>query len=800
MTLYTITIQPLRLQAYFCRIGSSYIILISRKSVEIASKAAICETAGEVEFGTPSELNRVQSFQVNFDSPRHRRMIHFSVYDVTNRRSNTKLTGFEIPLSGMCSVFAGDSICEKKVVSFRISGKPGRMEVIFRMHPSSSPPPPLKLGAPAADSAPAATGMERLPPQVVESLKRAGLLSGDGEAVEMDAVLASEIAARAALLFPSEDDLAKRVAVLEREVAQLEYDAQYAAKDKVTSGSAAFQALQEEVNHWQKFADEIDAKSAHEAGIAPILPTVSKELTARDKAMIAEIEDQLAAAQGKMRRLEALQYHRDVTNDIIPLIEEIEHLEAILLEIKGPGEETSKHELTNSGDTHVDQWERLSGDLYDKESLVEQLKCTVLALNRLQFEPYPAGIEAGFMEDAPRELPFVRDNKRRLESLQTQNTALFGNTPSTTKAAEPHAVNNVGAANLLDDLFDIAPVQSASAQTPQAEVLPVEVAPCPQTPQPQEPMASYIPPPAASVVPVWAQKQEASPAQSLTSGAAEAAKTSAGVSNANLLQFSDSKEANPPAPSAVDSAEGTEKRGGLDALGVSTQPPAPEIQTSTSTHGQLSSAPSLEQKEQEKPAALSPGSQPQPTTALPAEPSAHPQPAPSLLTPLQQQNQQQQSLHPASQQVGGASQQQVSPGAGVPPYVRRPPTLGEIPFTAFYNIPLMGRACPLDIYLDGKTPTRGTELTILNHANHDIIIGGVELKQEDVHSTSPTSSRTIPTRRWPQEFCVPAGDSCARCVIALHPSFPRASSLFMLVVVYVFSNGSYTPYAARFSV
>ncbi|PWU97218.1 hypothetical protein C4B63_16g22 [Trypanosoma cruzi] len=172
-------------------------------------------------------------------------------------------------------------------------------------------------------------------------------------------------------------------------------------------------------------------------------------------------------------------------------------------------------------------------------------------------------------------------------------------------------------------------------------------------------------------------------------------------------------------------------------------------------------------------------------------------------SPVQQaqgQSAQQSPQNYASRQVG-QPQQQVAPSeASVPPFVRRPATLEEIPYTNFYNIPLMGRACPLDIYLDGKTPTRGTELSILNNSDYDFIIGGVELKQEDMLSPSPDSTRTVPTRRWPQQLCVPGGGSRATCIIALHPSFPRASSLLMLVVVYIFSNGRYTPYAARFAV
>lgn len=198
MTLYIVTIQPLRLQAYFCRIGCSYVILISRKGVEISTRPATCEIAGEVELGTPSELNRTQSFQVSFDSPRHRRTVNFSVYDVTNAKNSTKIIGFEIPLSGMCSVLAGDSMCEKKAVSFRIAGKPGRMEVIFRMHPSSMPPPSLGVAYASSDKTTAGDSgkgdaqssgrMELLPSSAVDALKKAGLITDSSNALEMDAI------------------------------------------------------------------------------------------------------------------------------------------------------------------------------------------------------------------------------------------------------------------------------------------------------------------------------------------------------------------------------------------------------------------------------------------------------------------------------------------------------------------------------------------------------------------------------------------------------------------------------------
>lgn len=140
------------------------------------------------------------------------------------------------------------------------------------------------------------------------------------------------------------------------------------------------------------------------------------------------------------------------------------------------------------------------------------------------------------------------------------------------------------------------------------------------------------------------------------------------------------------------------------------------------------------------------------------------------------------------------------PETPVPRYVRRPLASGVSPFAPFINIPLVARACPLDIYLDGQTPTRGTEITIQNNGGFDITIGGVELRQEDMTSTSPHAGQTVPIRRWPQQMHVPRGGGRATCIIALHPSYARGSSLILLVVVYVLNEGRYTPFAARFPV
>ncbi|KAH9593537.1 hypothetical protein LSM04_009300 [Trypanosoma melophagium] len=934
MTLYNITIHPLRLSAYFCRLGSVYVILVTRKGVEIASSPGVCAVPGEVEFSTPAELDRTQSFQVSFNSPKDRRVVNFGVYDMTNRKHTAKLTGFEIPLAGMCSVLAEESICEKKAVSFRIAGRPGRLEVIFRMHPVASPPPPLRTASTAAatSSSAAAAGSGsgnadishngRLPFRVVESLSKAGVLPSDVDAVEMDSDIAQEIAARVALLFPNEDELQERVQVLEREVAQLEYDAQYASKDKVATGSAAANALRDEAQYWQKMVDKIDAKSAHEAGIAPNIPLAPKASSTQQSALIAEMEDQLSAAQGKLSNLESLQNHRDVSNEVISILDEIEHIEAVLVELKRGQEQTKSQTVAEEKATYVDQWDRLAEELYDKESMVEQLQRTILALNRLQFEPYPAGIEAGFAEEAPKELPFVRDNKRRLSNIQPINMSATTGTPAPKTPAKAQAGGGTQTVNLLDDLFGsaaepaLAPAATSSekAQPPNETAINNINSTLPMI---QDTPLEAIPPPAAAVVPVWAQQQQqqsqpVSPSQTAATtpppppppatGSPTGMGTTPNVDmkDSGQINVSQNQEKHTELPQTTVDTASLQRPDSLTGThnSVASVPPDPPVTPSSTvspehrTFPQASSpigqeAPPLqnvqqqqgeererEQKEkQERESAVQPTQPqqgpavaqqqqqqqyPQPLYASPntsaqqmktqptqpqqglavAQQQQYPQPLyaspntsaqqmktqptqPQQGLAVAQQQQypqplyaspntsaQQMKTQPTQPQQGPAvapsqpqqqQQQQPSSEPPVPPFVRRPLSLEEVPFTAFFNVPLMGRACPLDIYLDGKTPTRGTELTILNNCEFDVIIGGVELKQEDMFSSSD-SARTVPTRRWPQQFRVAGGGGRANCVIAMHPSLPRASSLFMLVIVYVLSNGRYTPYAARFPV
>ncbi|ORC89256.1 uncharacterized protein TM35_000132600, partial [Trypanosoma theileri] len=682
MTLYNITIHPLRLNAYFCRLGCVYVILVTRKGVEVVSSPGVCAVPGEVEFSTPAELDRTQSFQVTFNSPKDRRVVNFGVYDITNRKHSAKLTGFEIPLAGMCSVLAGESMCEKKAVSFRIAGRPGRLDVIFRMHPVATPPPPLRTSISASSAAAAAAAAAggsgsgsgnaksadgshagRLPVGVVESLTKAGMLSSEVEVVEMDSDIAQEIAARVALLFPNEEDLRERVQVLERELARLEYDAEYAAKDKVATGSAAANALREETQYWQKMVDEINAKSAHEAGIAPNIPAAPKHSPRQQSALIAEMEDQLSAAQEKLRKLESLQSHRDVSSEVIPILDEIEHIEAVLVELRRDQDQTKAPLVTEEKTAYVDQWDRLAEELYDRESMVEQLQRTILALNRLQFEPYPAGIEAGFAEEAPKELPFVRDNKRRLSNLPAATTGgtVTATAPTTTARAQVGGTTKT--ANLLDDLFGATPPPAS----PEAEASPHATATnnAPSNVQTTDDMLpGFIPPPAASVVPVWAQQQQPQsphvvPSQTSTPVPPTATGTIPNVDvkdsgQNNVLQNQEKSTEHPQTSAEIASSQGADNLTGThnSAASVPPDPPvtpsstiSPEYRTFPPTSppaGQETSSlqtvqqPQQEQKEKQE------QEQKQEPVAQPPQPHNESAGSP----PSQQQQQQQHTLSP----------------------------------------------------------------------------------------------------------------------------------------------------------
>ncbi|AYU78939.1 hypothetical protein LdCL_230011600 [Leishmania donovani] len=882
MPLYSITICPLKLTAYFCRQGSVYVVVMSRKGLEIATNPSMCNSSNEVIFSDADGLNSAKPFELSFNSPKDRRILNFGIYDFTNRKNAAKLTGFEIPLAGMCSVLAGESMCEKKGISFRVSGQSGRLDIIFRMHPVGTPVPPLRaaqtnesipgvaadaLGAASHRSATAvslgsggggdvgagSTRLTRLPEHTLQALIREGIISSDLEGVEMDLDLANEIAVRTSVLFPSRTDLEDQIRTLTREIQKLEYDAQYAAKDKVVAGSAASAALRNEINYWKEKVKDIDDKSAHDAGIAQRTeepepqPAISQEY-------IAGIEAQLAAKQLEMRSLEAQQSHRDVTEDAMRLLDQIDHLQTMLVELKSEGAapatlKTKDYDIAENGD----RWDKLAAKLYDAESMTEQLKQTVMALNRVQYEPYLAGVEAGFMHTVPKELEFVMQNQRTPGNLppQISNPTSLAAAPPTGQLAGGDATGDI-----LDDLFGATPMQAQPAAAPEKPAaFPSQSLSC----------TAYEPPKAAQVTPVWAPSAGSSapspspapqPSQSLpaTSGAPEASLplvAAAGPAEAHpapnsLTTPTVSAPPAPPTPAAqLDptaaapqlevaepnvlpahvspnqgfpagtpvpnasslGAEGavpetrvTHRSSGMTSATASPMaapanvaPPSLEVPMQTPPSNSLA----VTQSSLETPAA--PLLQPQPQNAPPAQQQQPPQPSYGATiagtASYQGQDAGQRSGYPPQQQP-----QQQQQGPPVPPFERRPPSLEEIPYTGFYGIPLMARGCPIDIYLDGKNPTRGTELTFINNADYQIMIGGVELKQEDIFSPDPNSAKTIPTQRWPQHIWVPGGGSRQSCTIALHPSFPRGSSIMALVIVYVFNEGHYTPFTARFTI
>ncbi|KAG5478439.1 hypothetical protein LSCM4_04672 [Leishmania orientalis] len=864
MPLYSITICPLKLNACFCRQGSVYVVVMSRKGLEIATNPSMCNGNNEVIFSDTEGLHTSRSFELSFNSPKDRRTLTFGIYDFTNRKNTAKLTGFEIPLAGMCSVLAGESMCEKKGISFRVSGQPGRLDAIFRMHPVGTPVPQLRVAqtnepisgaatdAPGAathrstaaaslgsghsgDAGAGSTRTTRLPEHTLQALMREGIISDDVDGVEMDLDLANEIAVRTSVLFPSRTDLENQIRTLTREIHKLEYDAQYAAKDKVTAGSAAFTALRNEINHWKGKVKDIDAKSAHEAGIAQ-KPEESDPQPPISQGYIAEIEAQLAAKNLEMRRLEALQSRRDVTQDVMKLLDQIDHLQSILVELKSekttPATAKAKEcDIAENGD----RWDKLAAKLYDAESMTEQLKQTVIALNRVQYEPYPAGVEAGFMHTVPNDLGFVKNNQRTPGNLPPQ----VGN-PSPSAAAPPAgkpAVDKAG--DFLDDLFGAPPPQASQVQSAPAAKMPAAF--------PSEPFTStaYEPPKAAQVTPVWAQ-----PAGGAASGAPGSSQpqpgpvSPAGVqpppnSPAALIASAQQASPAPVAPlhaTAVEPPAQARKPNALHANDSASQGvPAPALIPKESTLDAEEALPetrvsrrSADVENAVEPPAAPPASvvPPLPATSMQApQPNSMAAPQSSFATAPPQQ---QQPMYPSQQQAYGQQQQygppqqmpygqhpqqqqqaygqqygqqpEVPQGPPVPRFERRPPSLEEIPYTGFYGIPLVARGCPIDIYLDGKTPTRGTELTFINNADCQIMIGGVELKQEDIFSPDPNSAKTIPTQRWPQQLWVPGGGSRQSCTIALHPSFPRGSSIMALVIVYVFNEGRYIPFTARFTI
>ncbi|KPA84043.1 putative mitochondrial hypothetical protein [Leptomonas pyrrhocoris] len=937
MPLYSITICPLKLNAYFCRPGSVYVVVMSRKGLEIATNPSTCNGGNEVVFSDVDGINTSKSFELSFNSPKDRRTLSFGIYDFTNRKNAAKLTGFEIPLAGMCSVLAGESMCEKKGISFRVSGQPGRLDVVFRMHPVGTPVPQLRItqanepmagtadtnndagsaagyrtsaaaASPGSDAGlGAATRSTRLPEQALQALMREGIISDAVDGIEMDVDLANEIAVRTAVLFPSREDLEQQIRTITREIQKLEYDAQYAAKDKVAAGSAASAALRNEINFWKAKVKDIDEKSAHEAGIAqkPDEPEAAPTIS---KGYIAEVEAQLEAKQKEMRSLEALQSQRDVTKDVIKLLDQIDHLESVLVQLKSDGKAPVKskaedHDIAEDGD----RWDKLAAQLYDTESTTEQLKQTVLALNRVQFEPYPAGIEAGFMYTVPKELDFVKNNKRTPGNLPPT----VGNTaapPPAATAASSKPAGGTTTGDFLDDLFGAPAPQAPQVQPPAAA-----------TAYPPEPFsgAPYQAPHAAQVTPVWGTPAPgaapAAPPQPATAKAASTPVPPQPASATSTAQVTAPAAKPTPANPPIDPMDPFAPSS-PPSVSSPAQPPAPAASpangpTAPGFPAAQNSAPSpslvasdvlpetrVSRKSVSKTADDVPSSPPAPAsppTSAPQPPvKPSPLPSPSQQQPYDQQqqqpqqpqqatqhaygqqqqqqgppqqqpygqqqqlSQQQQQPHGQQQQQGPQQQQQQQPSQrvygqqqqtppqqpygqqqqqqpygqqnpqqpsygqqqqpqpqqqqqaypqvqqGPPPprFERRPPSLEEIPYTGFQGVPLLARGCPIDIYLDGKNPTRGTELTFINNADYQLMIGGVELKQEDMFSSDPNSAKTIPTQRWPQQFWVPGAGTRQSCVIALHPSYTRGSSIMALVIVYIFHEGRYIPFSARFTI
>lgn len=184
------------------------------------------------------------------------------------------------------------------------------------------------------------------------------------------------------------------------------------------------------------------------------------------------------------------------------------------------------------------------------------------------------------------------------------------------------------------------------------------------------------------------------------------------------------------------------------------------------------------------------------TTALPASSPPPPSSAPPEKT------------SPASGAVAtptppsAASSPSPSIPRGPPPprYTLCPTSYDEIPFTRFFTSDILASGCPIDVFLDGTTPVRGTELTLVNNTPNDILIGGIELKEENMFSSDPKSAKVIPTRRWPQKLQIPGKGGKDKVVIAMHPSYPRGSALLVMINLYVWQNDRYLPVPGRFTV
>eukprot|EP00796_Vickermania_ingenoplastis_P006541 gene6541-4716_t len=872
----------------------------STPSSAIPSEPTVCNDNGEVVFGDASGMHSWRSFQVTFNSPKDARNLTFAIYDFTSRRSPTKIVGFSVPLSGMCSVLAGESICDCKGVAFKFTGQSCRLDTIFCMYPVGQPEPPLKGSAQATTTSSgggAKTGSEgkpgaaataggeasdtktefrttRLPDSAVRALQQGGLVPRGFTAVELDLDMANEIAARAEILFPSREDLEKRVKALRIEVARLEYEENYGNKDLVKQGSAAAAVLREEYTFWAQRAEAIDEKAAHDAGL---LPPVAKAAgsSAATLARIKELEKAIQEEQAKLTSLEAEQSKRDVTTEALKILQSVEELELQLADLRGAGTMKPRYnkKMWEIYDVEGgDFWDKLAAELYDAESNHDQLHQEMLSLNRLQYPPYPAGIESqGTMHEVPKELDFVKNNPR---NLANSSGAILGGPAMKAGVAKP--TDN----NLLDDLFGptaaptteepaAAPADAVDAVDPfgfgaaapaaavAAQVTPIWATngPAPTSPASVD-LPSALPEEGSAVSPVAVVETVTVPAQDPEAqGSGEHRQA---LPNLHAAQQQGDAGAptgvspTPPSPAPSTDPEPTaaqqpatvpaqQGRGASPPFGHTepvdppltqipppppSPPPPPPAMMDAATEQKAAEAavptPNATAPTQTPPLPPSPpppamvdaapSQQQQPAAAPPmgaphaSSSSSSAAPAVAAAVPVmkvpQQQQQQQQHLHPAPAPSPPQPQQPalpaVPPGPPPPPFERRPPSLEEIPFTRFFNIDLMGRGCPIDIYLDGKTPTRGTEVTIVNNTPNDILIGGIELKQEDIFASGPP--KTIPTKRWPQQARIPGNGHTETFIIALHPSFPRASALMVLINVYVLVGTKYMPFSSRFTV
>lgn len=956
---YSVRVFPLRLHAYFCRSGGTYVVSLSRKGVELATAPTLCTKAGELIFDTGFDA-RTQAewrlFQVHFDTPKDLRNLSFSVYDFSPGRPASKIVSFAVPLSGMCSVLNGEKLSDCKGIAFRFTGQSCRLDTYFCMFPYGSEEPPFR---PPSSTAAAAKAVEeekpkdapktvslpdtrttRLPDGAVRSLQLGGLLPSSFTAVEVDADMAGEIAARAELLFPTRETLESRLQSLRKEVARLEYEENYGQKDVVRKGSGAATALREECTFWRKKMEALQHALNVRAGVASPASLLMDENTGtapiktyedtRGEEIVAEIKKE----QEKLANLEKEQQKRDVTADAMSCLSKIEALEVRLAELKhglpatsappGASSRSGSVEPTPHGVDDVikaqfneeegDCWDKLAAALYDAEAKDVEMTQLLLLLNRLQVHPYPAGIENGVLPDIPKTLDFVEYNARDL--IKHENAPGGGGGGAGGKNA---AGGSTGANSFLDDLF--APAAASPAAEPTAGPGDAEALFMLDPPQPVEANGGAEVFPSSSALdatpmalPVWGSgaAAEATASESL----ADAAKPSApsehapeeskeeeeapGGENAAVPPYaahthppSTSEEAQPlvpmtslekalfhvspppshPPPSALSTERHTKSPPPLPAtkmysptppqetpehgatthidpfsiplststVAAASHPPTPPASLSFSSSPALvDSSASLPERSPKAaphptsgsipPAAVkasfpSPGSGWTPPSAAAAPPAPHtsaeaaasssppvgfsptsslpasgaPSPPPSAVPGKTSAAQE---AVAASTTASTASSAPPSIPRGPPPprYTLCPTSYDEIPLTRFFSLDILASGCPIDIFLDGTTPIRGTELTLVNNTPNDIVIGGIELKEENMFSSDPKSAKVIPTRRWPQKLQIPGKGGKDKVVIAMHPSYPRGSALLVMINLYIWQKDRYLPVPGRFTV